>query len=136
MGRRFWPVETNIDPSFRYETSWIFSPGVLSIIRAALSLYAFTTIFTIFGYNGANGRSEESQHSFSYFTNLTYWGLAFYSFFAALHTGSYALTGKPLLARWPWLLQKAHGIFYSTAVVYPWIVTSKCIMLSDIVQLG
>ncbi|KAF2271352.1 uncharacterized protein EI97DRAFT_428422 [Westerdykella ornata] len=119
----FGPNYSNFDTSYRYETSWLFSPTVLFIIRGFLSLYAFTTIFTIFGYNGANGLSENSERSFSYFTNLTYWGLAFYFLFAALHSGSYAFTGTPLLARWPKVLQIAHGMFYSTIVVYPWIVT-------------
>jgi hypothetical protein len=112
-------------PSYRFETSWIFSPSVLAAIRAILSLYAFVTLFTIFGYNGAHGLSEESEHSFSYFTHLTYWGLAFYFLFAALHTSIYALTGKSTLARWPRVLQTAHGVFYSTITVYPWIVTSE-----------
>lgn len=117
----------SLDATFRYETSWLFSPGLLFGLRAALSLYAFTTIFTIFGYNGANGLSKNSEHSFSFFTNLTYWGLAFYFLFSALHTGSYWLKGTPFLARWPRFLQTAHGMFYSTVVVYPWIVTSKCL---------
>jgi hypothetical protein len=119
------PGDTRFDPSFRYETSWILSPTILFAIRGFLSLYAFTTLFTIFGYNGTHNRSEDSEHSFAYFTHLTYWGLAFYTLFAAIHTCSYAFTGTPLLARWPRFLQKAHGIFYSTVVVYPWIVTSK-----------
>ena len=117
------------DPTHRYETSWILSPGVLFGARALLSLYAFVTLFTIFGWNGTHGRSEDSQHSFSYFTHLTYWGLAFYHAFSAAHTGSYWLTGTPFLARWPKWLQVAHSMFYSTVVIYPWIVTGK---LSDL----
>ncbi|KAF2631258.1 hypothetical protein BU25DRAFT_407781 [Macroventuria anomochaeta] len=112
------------DPTYRFETSWILPPGVLFGIRALLSLYAFVTLFTIFGWNGTHGRSEDSQRSFSYFTNLTYWGLAFYYAFSAAHTGSYWLTGTPFLARWPKWLQVAHSMFYSTVVIYPWIVTA------------
>ncbi|ORX95699.1 hypothetical protein BCR34DRAFT_607871 [Clohesyomyces aquaticus] len=115
--------EAGFDPTFRYATSWLLSPGVLFGLRAFLSLYAFTTIFAIFGYNSSHGLSENSRHSFSFFTNLTYWGLAFYYAFAALHTGSYWLRGQPLLAGWPRSLQMAHAMFYSTIVVYPWIVT-------------
>lgn len=130
----FWkaqrsPSEAGFDPTFRYETSWILPPGLLFGIRAFLSLYAFTTIFTIFGYNGNHGLSANSRHSFSFFTNLTYWGLAFYFAFAALHTGSYWLRGQPFLASWPRLFQMAHGMFYSTITVYPWIVTSKYMYL-------
>lgn len=113
------------DPTHRFETSWILSPGVLFGCRALLSLYAFVTLFTIFGWNGTHGRSEDSQRSFSYFTHLTYWGLAFYHAFSAAHTASYWLTGTPFLARWPKWLQIAHSMFYSTVVIYPWIVTGK-----------
>jgi hypothetical protein len=113
------------DPSFRFETSWIIPPVALFAVRALLGLYAFVTLFTIFGWNGSHGAAEQSEHSFSYFTNLTYWGLAFYSVFSAMHTCSYWLTGTPFLARWPRALQVAHSMFYSTIVVYPWIVTGK-----------
>ncbi|KAF2268844.1 hypothetical protein CC78DRAFT_565284 [Lojkania enalia] len=115
--------KVDFDPSFRYETSWLVSPALLFSLRALFSLYAFVTLFTVFGWNGAHGLSEESEHSFSYFTDLTYWGLAFYYAFSALHSCSYWLTGTPLLARWPRTLQIAHSMFYSTITVYPWIVT-------------
>lgn len=118
------PYTGPLDPT-RFVTSWALPSSLLFGYRALLALYAFTTLFTIFGWNGAHGRSAESRHSFSYFTNLTYWGLAFYYAFAAAHTGSYWLTGTSFLARWPKPLQVAHSIFYSTIVVYPWIVTSK-----------
>jgi hypothetical protein len=113
------------DPTHRYETSWVLSPGVLFAIRALLSLYAFVTLFTTFGWNDTHGRSGDSRRSFSFFTNLTYWGLAFYNAFSALHTGTYWLTGTPMLARWPRSLQIAHSMYYSTVVVYPFIVTGK-----------
>jgi hypothetical protein len=119
------PYVGTFDPTNRFATSWILSPALLFGFRALLSLYAFATLFTIFGWNGSHGRSEESRHSFSFFTNLTYWGLAFYEAFAAIHTASYWLTGTPLLARWPKALQIAHSMFYSTIVIYPFIVTSK-----------
>ncbi|KAF2121084.1 hypothetical protein BDV96DRAFT_563551 [Lophiotrema nucula] len=111
------------DPTFRYETSWLLPPSVLFAIRAFLSLYAFVTIFFIFGWNGTHGLSEDSEHSFSFFTNLTYWGLAFYFLFSAVHTCSYWLTTRPLVNEWPRTLQVAHGMFYSTITVFPWIVT-------------
>jgi hypothetical protein len=123
-GRRA-PYAGVFDPTHRFVTSWILPPAVLFGLRTLLAVYAFTTLFTIFGWNGTHGRSRESQHSFSFFTNLTYWGLAFYYAFSAAHTGSYWLTGVPFLARWPKTLQVAHSMFYTTIVVYPWIVTSK-----------
>ncbi|KAJ4351566.1 uncharacterized protein N0V89_006909 [Didymosphaeria variabile] len=112
------------DPTYRFATSWIVSPAVLFFARALLSLYAFATQFYIFGWNGTHGRGVDTGHSFSYFTILTYWGLAFYFAFAALHTGSYWLTGKPFLHRWIAPLRWAHSAFYSTIVVYPFIVTA------------
>lgn len=119
------PYTGTFDPTYRFVTSWILPPRILFGLRALLSLYAFVTLFAVFGWNGSHGMSEESRHSFSYFTHLTYWGLAFYLAFSAIHTGSYCITGTPFLARWPRVLQIAHGIFYSTVVVYPWIVTGK-----------
>ncbi|KAF2129453.1 hypothetical protein P153DRAFT_366843 [Dothidotthia symphoricarpi CBS 119687] len=118
------PYTGTFDHTHRFETSWIISPGLLFGLRALLSLYAFTTLFTIFGFNGSRGMSEASRYSFSYFTYLTYWGLAFYNAVSAVHTCSYWLTGTPLLARWPRALQIAHSMFYSTIVIYPWIVTA------------
>lgn len=118
------PYAGLFDPT-RFVTSWILPPAALFAIRALLAIYAFTTLFFIFGWNGTHGRSDASQQSFSFFTVLTYWGLAFYYAFAAVHTGSYWFTGTSFLARWPKALQVAHSMFYSTIVVYPWIVTSK-----------
>jgi len=118
------PYTGSFDSSDRFVTSWILPPAILFAIRSLLSLYAFITLFTIFGWNGSHDMSEASRRSFSYFTHLTYWGLAFYNAISALHTGSYWLTGTSLLARWPKPLQIAHSMFYSTVVVYPWIVTA------------
>ncbi|KAK8225841.1 hypothetical protein HDK90DRAFT_68204 [Phyllosticta capitalensis] len=109
------------DPSHRYETSWLLSPGALFAYRAFLSTYAFIATFVNLGWNGTHGGT--AGQSFSYFTNLTYWGLSFYFGVAATHTGTYWLTGRPLLARWPRWAQELHAIFYSTIVVFPFIVT-------------
>lgn len=124
VGRRVAaPYTGTFDPTQRFVTSWVLPPVVLFAVRALLSIYAFTTIFTIFGWNGGHGMGQESRYTFSYFTHLTYWGLAFYHAFSAVHTLSYCLTGTSFLARWPKALQVAHSMFYSTVVVYPWIVT-------------
>ena len=72
------PYAGEFDPSHRFVTSWLLPPVVLAVLRALLSLYAFATLFFIFGWNGTHGLSDQSRHSFSYFTHLTYWGLAFY----------------------------------------------------------
>jgi hypothetical protein len=55
------PYSANFDPTHRFVTSWILSPGLLFGLRALLSLYAFTTLFTIFGWNGSHGMSDQSR---------------------------------------------------------------------------
>ena len=112
------------DPTHRYTTSWIFPPLVLAIIRILLSIYAFTTLFFIFGWDGVHHRQDLDRQSFSFFTDLTYWGIAFYFLFSAVHTFRYALTGHSWLQRWPVALQVAHTAFYTTIVTYPILVTA------------
>ncbi|MCJ1252607.1 hypothetical protein MMC24_000413 [Lignoscripta atroalba] len=116
-------VTQPFDPSSRFTTSWLLPPYVLAFVRLLLSLYAFVTIFFIFGWNGSHSNSLASRRSFSYFTVLTYWGLAFYFLVSGLHTFSYARHGTSWLQRWPRPLQAAHGIYYSTVVTYPILVT-------------
>ncbi|PGH23293.1 hypothetical protein AJ80_02709 [Polytolypa hystricis UAMH7299] len=111
------------DSQHHFETSWLFRPTILAAIRALLSLYAFTTIFFIFGWNGTHDNAQSSRRSFSYFTHLSYWGVAFYFLFAALHTFLYARTGRSvLLDKWPRSLRALHSLLYSTATVFPFLV--------------
>jgi hypothetical protein len=118
----------SIEPIYieRLCTSWILSPIVLCALRAFFSLYAFFVTFFILGWDNthaATRASHQAAHSFSYFTDLTYWGLAFYFAFAAAHTASYARTGRPWLASWPGVLRWLHSAYYATITVYPFIVT-------------
>jgi len=110
----------------RFCTSWLLSPALLFGFRAVISLYIFVAIYVILGEDQAQSAST-ARHEFSYFTNLSYWGLAFYFAFAAMHTAIYWRSGKPFLAQWPKALQIAHSVFYSTIVVFPWLVTSMAI---------
>ncbi|MCJ1291358.1 hypothetical protein MMC34_002901 [Xylographa carneopallida] len=103
----------------RYTTSWLLPPLPLGCLRFLLSLYAFVTTFTILGTD----TPLSARQSFSYFTVLTYWGLAFYFLFSGLHTLSYARSGTSWLQRWPRPLQAFHAIFYSTVVTFPFLVT-------------
>jgi cytochrome bd-type quinol oxidase subunit 2 len=112
-----------MDP-VRFSTSWLFKANVLCGIRALISLYIFTSIFTILGLRS---HLEDRQY-FSYFTSLTFWGLAFYFAVAAFHSGTYWRSGKPALAGWPVVLQQLHGIYYTTITVYPYLVTSKPVL--------
>lgn len=104
-------------------TSWILPVWLLCAVRAACSIYAFFTLFYIIGYRIAIGQGEAVRQSFSYFTVLGYWGLAFYFAFAALHTASYALRGRALLQSWPSSLKYLHSVFYATVTIFPCIVT-------------
>ncbi|KAF2400370.1 hypothetical protein EJ06DRAFT_543173 [Trichodelitschia bisporula] len=110
-----------IDP-VRYSTSWALSPLAYASLRALISFYIFTSLIVILSIDGERSPSLARQH-FSYFTNLTFWGLGFYHAFAALHTATYWLNGRPLLARWAGWLQQLHALFYTTVVTYPFIVT-------------
>lgn len=107
-------------------TSWLISPWALFSIRVLISLYAFAVLFTRIGrwetsdYPGDVG---DAGRSFSFFTVLSYWGLAFYFAFAAAHTGSYAVRGHAWLETWPGWLRFAHSALYVTATVFPWLVT-------------
>lgn len=112
------------DPTHRYTTSWILPPLVLAIIRIVISIYAFTTTFFILGWEGVHERHFENRLYHSYFTHLTYWGLAFYFLFSSLHTFRYVLTGASWLQRWPVALQIAHAVFYTTIVTFPILVTA------------
>ncbi|KAI0452846.1 hypothetical protein F5B21DRAFT_481924 [Xylaria acuta] len=113
------------DPTHRFETSWLVTPKTLFIIRALLSLYAFTTLLFNIGYNCARpslGGCDTSRDSFSYFTVLSYWGLGFYFLVSAYHTFLYARRGYPALSAWPCWLQWLHSAYYSTATVFPFLV--------------
>ncbi|KAF4980698.1 hypothetical protein FZEAL_3366 [Fusarium zealandicum] len=114
------------DPSNRFETSWLLSPWLLFACRALISLYAFVTRFFIIGWtctHDALGGCADVGRSFSFFTILTYWGLAFYFAVAAAHTLTYALRGRSLLDGFPRPLQALHALFYSSVVTYPFLVT-------------
>ncbi|KAI9842713.1 MAG: hypothetical protein M1838_003011 [Thelocarpon superellum] len=116
-------VDEPFDPSHRFETSWILPPWVLFAVRAIISVYAFTVIFFIMGWEGTRNDITDVRQSFSFFTYLSYWGLAFYFFVAAIHTFSYARTGQPYLSRWPRALQALHSIYYTSIVTLPFLVT-------------
>lgn len=83
-------------------------------------------LFFSLGYDGTHaeeGGLKADRHSFSYFTILTYWGLAFYFLTSAIHTYGFARNGAPLLDRFPRPLQALHHLYYSTITTYPFIVT-------------
>ncbi|PWY86852.1 hypothetical protein BO70DRAFT_427848 [Aspergillus heteromorphus CBS 117.55] len=117
-------VDPSLDRDHVYETSWLLPPLAYAILRGAISLYIFTSIFFIWGWYGTHGDRDEIGQSFSYFTWLTYWGIGFYMLFASIHTACYALKGRSVLFdRWPRALRALHGLFYTTITTYPFLVT-------------
>ena len=109
-------------------TSWLLSPWLLFALRALISLYAFAVLFTRIGrweQSDDPGDEGDAGRSFSFFTVLSYWGIAFYSAFAAAHSASFALKGKAWLESWPGWLRFAHSAFYVTVTVFPWVVTGE-----------
>ncbi|KAK3330133.1 hypothetical protein B0H66DRAFT_46881 [Apodospora peruviana] len=113
------------DPSHRFETSWLLPPWLLFFCRALFSLYIFTALVFILAWNCVNTETHcaASRDQFSYFTSLTYWGLGFYFLVAAIHTFTYARSGVPVLDRFPRFLQALHSAYYTTVVVFPFVVT-------------
>ncbi|KAI0977011.1 hypothetical protein F4678DRAFT_132173 [Xylaria arbuscula] len=114
------------DPSHRFQTSWLVPPYALFAIRLLISIYAFTTLLFNIGYACATpsqGGCEEARSNFSFFTVLSYWGLAFYFLTSSFHTFIYARRGSAPLDTWPAPLQFLHSLLYSTAITYPLLVT-------------
>ena len=116
------------DHLHHFETSWLLPPYLLASLRALFSLYAFVTIFFIFGWNGQHSSdgedgSEASRRSFSYFTHLSFWGVAFYFLVSAVHTFLYARTGRSVLFdKWPRVFRALHSLFYTTITNFPFVV--------------
>jgi hypothetical protein len=104
--------------SLAFTTSWAFGPLPLAVARLVFALYCFLVIFITYGTQPAGiGRS------FSFFTELTYWGIAFYALVAGFHTLVYALRGRAPLDSWPKALQALHSLFYTTIITFPPLVT-------------
>ncbi|KAJ5154720.1 uncharacterized protein N7500_010159 [Penicillium coprophilum] len=117
-------VDQTIDDKHHFETSWILPPAILAGLRALISLYIFASIFIFWGWYGTHDKLSSIGQSFSYFTWLSYWGIGFYMLFAAIHTASYARTGRSVLFdRWPRGLRVLHSLLYVTITTYPFLVT-------------
>jgi hypothetical protein len=109
--------------SHRFVTSWLLPPTALAVLRALIALYSFVTIFFIFGWQGTHDLTHINHAEFSYFTSLTFWGIAFYFLFSAIHTFLYARRGHAPLEHWPRPLQALHSLLYTTIVTFPFLVT-------------
>ncbi|PGH31478.1 hypothetical protein GX50_05720 [[Emmonsia] crescens] len=111
------------DNLHHFETSWLFSPLIFSILRLIIFFYCLLTLVIIFAYEGANGRGIHDAQAFSYFTNLSFIGILWYFLVAAIHTFLYSRKGRSvLLNKWPRWLRSMHSLFYTTVVCYPFVV--------------
>ena len=134
----------------QFFTSWLLHPLAFASLRLFLSIYAFTTIFYSFGWFAHHidifhlkdinlpeitfslGASAIGK-SFSYFTYLSYWGLAFYFAVSSMHTFVYWRTGGTWLESWPRWLRVAHSVLYSSVICFPPMVSAIywCSMFVD-----
>lgn len=116
------PYASTTTPEYtsRFATSWFLSPLQLATWRGIVALYAFLVIFIKLGIDG-----KSAGQSFSYFTVLGYWGLAFYYAVSCAHSASFWWRGKSWLESWPKPLRWLHSVFYTVCTVFPFIVTGK-----------
>lgn len=128
MHRRPFLVLFGADPALDhlhpYETSWLVSPVVLGLIRAIIAIYAFFTIIYMFGYYAtADGENYLVGQSFSYFTNLNLWGMAFYFLVSAVHSLTYAATGRSVIfEKLPRVFRGLHALYYTCVTTFPFLV--------------
>lgn len=116
----YFHVHAPFDPDHHFSTSWLVSPLHLAVFRLVIALYGVIGIIVKLLLTG---QDKTAGASFSYFSNITYWGLTFYFLFAGLHSLSCSLRGRAWLELWPKWLQLLHGLLYSTIVTFPFLVT-------------
>lgn len=109
------------DPSHRFTTSWLLPPFILGGIRLLISIYMFATTITRLIWASINDSKSVGEH-WSYFTNITYWAGSFYFLFAAYHTLAYSRSEIAPLQKWWKGAQAAHGVLWSTWVVFAFLV--------------
>ncbi|KAJ9655100.1 Vacuolar protein sorting-associated protein 8 [Neophaeococcomyces mojaviensis] len=110
------------DPEHRFVTSWLLPPRGLAFLRLLFALFCWANLFACFGYDAIHDPGTIGAQ-FSYFTNLTWWGITCYMTVAAVHTFVYVQKGYSWLDRWWRPLQLLHSFFYTTIVTYPFLVT-------------
>ena len=111
------------DPDRRFTTSWLLPPLGLAIYRLIFALFGWSNLIANWAWNALYDPSD-SKTEFSYFTTLSWWGLTFYMTISSIHGFINARKGYTLLDRWPRPLQALHSLFYTTIIVYPFIVTA------------
>ncbi|KAJ2918095.1 hypothetical protein MD484_g2315, partial [Candolleomyces efflorescens] len=120
----------NFDSSAKYVTSYLFKPRTLAWIR--LSLAVLTTGVLIFCIIFQAAVLKNAQQFFSFFTNLSYFGLCGYFWASGYQSWKYSRAvqrerpGKPArypLQSWHWIWQYLHALLYTTIVTFPLVVT-------------
>ncbi|EER29404.1 hypothetical protein D8B26_008114 [Coccidioides posadasii str. Silveira] len=111
------------DRPFAFETSWFFPPLVFGIVRIVISVYSLVTILVIYGWSATHGQTSNIARWFSYFTNLSFVGVAAYFLVAGIHSFCYAARGRSVLfEKWPRFLRSLHSLLYTTVTVFPLLV--------------
>ncbi|KAJ6473471.1 hypothetical protein DFH09DRAFT_1057639 [Mycena vulgaris] len=113
-------VSTPFDPSHKFVSSPVFHPAALAALRLLLALYAVASLCIVLAFDVAAGAGPSFL---SYFTELSYIGLAAYYCAAGVQTFAYARYGRYPLRRWPRALQALHVLLQSTITTFPLIVT-------------
>ncbi|KAH7105103.1 hypothetical protein BKA62DRAFT_816597 [Auriculariales sp. MPI-PUGE-AT-0066] len=111
------------DSTHRFETSTILSPVTLGYIRLLIAAYGAATIIASALPSVRQPDWPTNAQSFSYLSNITWWGITGYHVVASFHTLYYARTGHAPLERWHWTLQRAHEFLWTTIVTLPCMVT-------------
>lgn len=112
------PVQTHT-----FTTSWLLPPLALGLLRLLIFTYCFSNQLACWIYYATHDSAELIGQQFSYFTNLTFWGILFYSLVAGVHTLVYRVRGRSWLDSWPRALRQLHSLFYTTIVTLPFLVT-------------
>ncbi|KAG0637016.1 hypothetical protein HOY80DRAFT_1017150 [Tuber brumale] len=121
------------DPENRFQTCSILSPVVLACTRLLIAYYISAALFYRIARSAVIDGSHSAQKNFSYFTNLTYWGLGCYFAVVGVHTFVYALGGRAPLERWPKVLQFLHSLLYTTIITFPLLVSIGFIFILVII---
>jgi hypothetical protein len=133
------------DPQDRFTTSWLLAPYPFALLRLLCASYILGTLLLLLVLDAAwpTVRGPDALvHSFSYFTNLSFYGLGFYFLFAGLHSLSHhahLLSASPgaatsavnqtkrglrrRLRDWHPVLQSLHVLLFSSVVTFPFIVS-------------
>ncbi|OKL59566.1 hypothetical protein UA08_05109 [Talaromyces atroroseus] len=128
MARRPFLALFGADPALDhlhpYETSWLLPPVLLGALRAIIAVYVFFCLIYIFCYYGTHdGDHYLIGQTFSYFTYLNFWGMAFYFAVAAFHSFAYAATGRSVMfEKLPRVFRGLHALFYSCITTFPFLV--------------